>query len=132
MELIARYVEENEIVRPDDLVVRSAPTKTSARLMIIQGIDRKLPFEDIAEARDMTLDELLDNVETIIASGTSLNIDYYIKQQVDPDILEDIYTYFKEEADSDSVNDALKALGPDYTELEIRLVRIKFISELGN
>ena len=132
VELIARYVEENEIVRPDDLVVRSAPTKTSARLMIIQGIDRKLPFEDIAEARDMTLDELLDNVEAIIASGTSLNIDYYIKQQVDPDILEDIYTYFKEEADSDSVNDALKALGPDYTELEIRLVRIKFISELGN
>ena len=132
VELIARYVEENEIIRPDDLVVRSAPTKTSARLMIIQGIDRKLPFEDIAEARDMTLDELLDNVEAIIASGTSLNIDYYIKQQVDPDILEDIYAYFKEEADSDSLNDALKALGPDYTELEIRLVRIKFISELGN
>ena len=101
-------------------------------LMIIQGIDRKLPFEDIAEARDMTLDDLLDNVEAIIASGTSLNIDYYIKQQVDSDILEDIYTYFKEEAYTDSLNDALKALGPDYTELEIRLVRIKFISELGN
>jgi len=132
IELIAKYVEENEIQRPDDLVVRSVANKSQARVMIIQSIDRKLPFEDIAEARDMTIEELIEAIESIVANGTSLNIDYYLKQVIDPDILDDIYTYFKEEAATDSVNDALKALGSDYSEEEVRLVRLKFISELGN
>jgi len=132
IQLIKKYVEENDIQRPDDLVVRSVANKSQARVLIIQSIDRKLPFQDIAEARDMTIEELIETIEAIVNNGTSLNIDYYLKQEIDPDILGDIYTYFKEEADTDSVTDALKALGPDYSEEEVRLVRIKFISELGN
>jgi len=132
LELIAKYVEENEIQRPDDLVIRSIPNKSQARVRIIQDIDKKIPFQDIADARDMTIEELIDAIESIVANGTNLNIDYYLKQEIDPDILGDIYTYFKEEAASDSVTDALKALGPDYSEEEVRLVRIKFMSELGN
>ena len=132
LKVISRYIEENEIVRPDDMVVKSAPNKSEKRIFIITSIDRRIPFEDIADARDMDMDELLENVEAIISSGTRLNINYYIHQVIDDYKVEDIYSYFKEEADSDSVTDALKALGPDYTEEEVRLVRIKFLSEMGN
>jgi ATP-dependent DNA helicase RecQ len=132
IELIAKYVEENEIERPDDFVVKSIVNRSANKVYIIQSIDRKLPFEDIAENKDMDMEELLDEVESIVASGTKLNIDYYIRQAVDDDKVLDIYDYFKEEADSDSVMDALKSLGGDYTEEEVRLVRIKFLSELGN
>ena len=132
VDVIARYVEENEIERPDDLLLRSVPNKSASRVMIIQSIDRKLPFEDIAEARGITIEELIAAVEAIVGNGTALNIDYYIHQEVDSDIVDEIYTYFKEEAETDSVTDAMKALGPDYREEEIRLVRIKFLSENGN
>lgn len=132
IELIAKYVEENEIERPDDLVVKSVVNKSSNKVYIIQSIDRKLPFEDIARNRDMDFEELLDEIESIIGSGTRLNIDYYIKQAIDEDKVDDIYYFFKDEADSDSVTDAMKELGGDYTEEEVRLVRIKFLSELGN
>ena len=132
LKVIARYIEENDIVRPDDMVVKSAPNKSEKRIFIITSIDRRIPFEDIADARDMEMDELLDNIEAIISSGTRLNINYYIHQMIDDYKVDDIYSYFKEEADSDSVTDALKALGPDYTEEEVRLVRIKFLSEMGN
>lgn len=132
IELIAKYVEENEIERPDDLVVKSVVNKSSNKVYIIQSIDRKLPFEDIARNRDMDFEELLDEIESIIGSGTRLNIDYYIKQTIDEDKVDDIYYFFKDEADSDSVTDAMKELGGDYTEEEVRLVRIKFLSELGN
>jgi ATP-dependent DNA helicase RecQ len=132
LKVIARYIEENEIVRPDDMVVKSAPNKSEKRIFIITSIDRRIPFEDIADARDMDMEELLDNIEAIISSGTRLNINYYIHQVIDDYKVDDIYLYFKEEADSDSVTDALKALGPDYTEEEVRLVRIKFLSEMGN
>ena len=132
LKVIARYIEENDIVRPDDMVVKSAPNKSEKRIFIITSIDRRIPFEDIADARDMEMDELLDNIESIISSGTRLNINYYIHQTIDDYKVDDIYSYFKEEADSDSVTDALKALGPDYTEEEVRLVRIKFLSEMGN
>ncbi len=132
VELIAKYVEENEIIRPDDFVVKSVVNRSANKVYIIQSIDRKLPFEDIARTKDMDYDELLDEVESIINSGTRLNIDYYIRQTVDDDKVDDIYDYFKEEADSDSVTDAMKELGGDYTEEEVRLVRIKFLSEVGN
>ena len=132
LKVIARYIEENEIVRPDDMVVKSAPNKSEKRIFIITSIDRRIPFEDIADARDMDMEELLDNIEAIISSGTRLNINYYIHQVIDDYKVDDIYLYFKEEADSDSVTEALKALGPDYTEEEVRLVRIKFLSEMGN
>lgn len=132
IELIARYAEENDIVRPDDFVVKSVVNRSANKVYIIQCIDRKLPFEDIARTKDMDFDELLDEVESIVGAGTRLNIDYYIRQTIDDDKVDDIYDYFKEEAATDSVSDALKELGSDYTEEEVRLVRIKFLSEVGN
>lgn len=134
VEVIARYVEDNDISRPDDFVMRTVPgaSKVANKVFIIQSIDRKMPFEDIARARDMELCELIEDIESIVNSGTRLNIDYYIKQTIDEDKIDDIFTYFKEEAQSDSVIDAMKELGRDYEEEEVRLVRIKFLSELGN
>ena len=132
LEVIAKYVEENEIERPDDFVVRTVVNRSANKVYIIKCIDRRLPFEDIARARDMDMEELMDEVESIVSSGTRLNVDYYIRQTIDEDKIDDIYNYFREEAVSDSVNDALKELGPAYTEEEVRLVRIKFVSELGN
>ena len=132
IELIAKYVEENDIIRPDDFVVKSVVNRSANKVYIIQSIDRKLPFEDIARTKDMNLDELLDEIESIVGAGTKLNIDYYIRQTIDDDKVDDIYDYFKEEAATDSVADALKELGRDYTEEEVRLVRVKFLSEVGN
>lgn len=132
VDLIVRYVEENDIVRPDDFVVKSVVNRSANKVYIIQSIDRKLPFEDIARTKDMDFDELLDEIESIVGAGTRLNIDYYIRQTVDDDKVDDIYYYFRDEAGSDSVTDAMKELGGDYTEEEVRLVRIKFLSEVGN
>ena len=132
IDLIAKYVEENDIIRPDDFVVKSVVNRSANKVYIIQSIDRKLPFEDIARTKDMDFDELLDEIESIVGSGTRLNIDYYIRQNIDDDKVDDIYYYFRDEADSDSVTDALKELGGDYTEEEVRLVRLKFLSEVGN
>ena len=131
LSLIAKYVEENDIVRPDDIVVRSVPQKSN-KLFIIQCIDRKIPFEDICEAKDMDMAELMDDIESIVNSGTRININYYLHQVLDLEAIDDIYTYFKEDARSDSVDEAMRDLGGDYEEMEVRLVRIKFISELGN
>ncbi|MCF0172584.1 MAG: DNA helicase RecQ [Bacteroidales bacterium] len=130
--VIEKYVEENDIIRPNDLVVRMAPNKSANKVFIIQSIDRKMPFDDICRAKDMDMNELLDELESIVNSGTRINIDYFIHQEVDADKMDDIYCYFKEEADTDSVDEAVRALGHDYEDLEIRLVRIKFMSELGN
>ena len=132
IDLIAKYVEENEIIRPEDFVVKSVVNRSANKVYIIQSIDRRLPFEDIARTKDMDFEELLNEIESIVASGTRLNIDYYIRQTVDEDKANDIYDYFREEAATDSVTDALKELGGDYTEEEVRLVRIKFLSEVGN
>ena len=132
LDLIARYVEENDIIRPDDFVVKSVVNRSANKVYIIQSIDRKLPFEDIARTKDMDFDELLDEIESIVGAGTKLNIDYYIRQTIDDDKVDDIYYYFRDEADTDSVTDAMKELGGDYTEEEVRLVRIKFLSEVGN
>ena len=130
--LIAKYVEENDIQRPEDIVVKSIVNKSANKVYIIQSIDRKIPLEDIAEARDMEFSEILDELEAIVAAGTKIDINYYIRQAVDDDKVEDIYDYFKEEAETDSIADAVKELGPDYQEDEIRLVRIKFLSEVAN
>ncbi|MBQ0005872.1 MAG: DNA helicase RecQ [Alistipes sp.] len=132
IELIAKYVEENEIIRPTEFVVKSIVNKSANKVAIIQNIDRKIPLEDIAAHRDMDLMELIEEIEAIVASGTKLNIDYYIRQVIDEDIINDIYDYFAHEAETDSVNVAMKELGPDYTEEEVRLVRIKYISDVGN
>ena len=130
--LIAKYVEEYNIQRPEDIVVKSLVNKSANKVYIIQNIDRKIPLEDIAEAKNMELSDVLDELEAIVAAGTRIDIDYYIRQTVDEDKVEDIYEYFKEEAQNDSIADAVKELGPDYEEEEIRLVRIKFLSEVAN
>ena len=131
-ELIAKYCEENEIERLEDLRVRTLANKSKNKVSIIEGIDRKLAFEDIAKAKGLSLEELLDEIETIVFSGTKLNIDYYIEDVMDEDDMQDIYDYFMEESESDDLDEALDALGEDYTETEIRLVRIKFLSEMAN
>ncbi len=131
VKLIKAYVEEKEIIRPQDMVVKSVGNKSGNKIFIIQSIDRKMDFEDIARARDLDFDELLTEIEAIVNSGTRLDISYYIDQFMDEDKAEDIYLYFKEDAESDSLDAAIEELGGDYTEEEIRLVRIRFICEQG-
>jgi ATP-dependent DNA helicase RecQ len=114
------------------MVVKSVVNKSGNKVFIIQSIDRQMDFEDIARARDMDLDELLTEIEAIVHSGTKLNISYYVSQVIDEDKAEDIYLYFKEDAETDSLEEAVAELGGEYTEEEIRLVRIKFMSEMGN
>ena len=130
--LIAKYVEENEIERPDDFIVKSAVNKSANKVYIIQSVDRKLSLEDIASAKGLEMDELLDEIETIVYSGTKLNIDYYIEDLLDEDEVEEIYDYFREDAESDSIADAMAEFDGAYEEHLIRLVRIKFLCEVAN
>jgi ATP-dependent DNA helicase RecQ len=130
--LIAKYVEENEIERPDDFVVKSIVNKSANKVYIIQNIDRKMPLEDIASAKGLEMEELMDEIEGIVFSGTRLNLDYYIEQTLDEDVVEEIYDYFMEEAESDSLEDAMADLSSDYDEMEVRLVRVKFLCEVAN
>lgn len=133
IELIKSYVEEKEIIRPQDMVVKSVVNKSGMKVYIIQAIDRKMSLDDICEAKNLEMPDLLTEIEAIVNSGTKLNIDYYINEILDEDHQEEIFLYFKEEAQSESIEDALKNLGDDeYSEEEIRLMRIKFMSELGN
>lgn len=130
-ELIKRHCEENEIERPEDLRVRTVANKSKLKVSIIQSIDRKVALDDIAFSKGIEINELLDEMEAIVYSGTKLNIDYVLEDVMDEDHVEDIYDYFKEST-TDSIEEAMKELGDDYTEDEIRLVRIKFISEMAN
>ena len=130
--LIAKYVEENEITRPDDFVMKSIVNKSVNNVYIIQSIDRKLPLEDIADTKGMEMEELLDEIEAIVYSGTKLNLDYYIEQTVDEDVVDEIFEYFHDDAESDSLTEAMEELGDDYDEMEVRLVRIKFLCEVAN
>ena len=132
IELIARYVEDNEIDRPEDFVMKSIAAKSVNKVFIIQSVDRKMPLEDIASSKGLEMEELLDEIESIVFSGTKLNLDYYIEQTLDEDVVEDIYDYFREEAQSDSLAQAMEELGSDYDEIEVRLVRIKFLCEVAN
>ncbi|MCX7955173.1 MAG: DNA helicase RecQ [Bacteroidales bacterium] len=131
LDLIKKYVEENEIERPQDMVIKSAPPKSSLKIFLIQSIDRKISFEDICNAKQVDFNELLDELEAIVYSGTKLDIKYAVEELIEPEKIEEAYEYFKK-AETDSISDALKELGPDYTEEELRLIRLKFISELGN
>ena len=130
-ELIKRHCDENEIERPEDLRVRTVANKSKIKVSIIQAIDRKVALDDIAVSKGLEFGELLDEVEAIVYSGTRLNIDYFLDEIMDEDHLLDIYEYFKE-SETDKIDDAMEELGGDYTEDEIRLVRIKFISEMAN
>jgi ATP-dependent DNA helicase RecQ len=129
--LIKKHCEENEIERPEDLRVRTVANKSKIKVSIIQAIDRKVALDDIAVSKGLDFSELLDEVEAIVYSGTRLNIDYFLEEIMDEDHMLDIYDYFKEST-TDKIDDAMDELGNDYTEDEIRLVRIKFISEMAN
>ena len=130
-DLIKKHCEENEIDRPEDLRVRTVANKSKLKVSIIQSIDRKVALDDIAVAKGIEFSELLDEIEAIVYSGTKLNIDYFLNEIMDEDHMQDIYDYFKEST-TDNIDDAMEELGDDYTEDEIRLVRIKFISEMAN
>jgi len=132
VELIDRYVKENDILRPDDFVVKTMAGRSANKVYIIQSIDRQLSLDDIAAAKGLEMTELLSEIESIVASGTVLNINYYIEQNIDEDVVEEIYDWFRNEATSDSLAEAMDALSSDYEEMEIRLVRIKFLSEVAN
>jgi len=132
IEIIKKYVEEKEIIRPLDMVVKSVVNKSGIKVYIIQSIDMKRPLEDIAEAKGLELNELITEVEAIVNSGTRINLDYYINMVIDEERQHDIYSYFREEAQSDSLEEAIAELGNEFEEDEIRLMRIKFLSEMGN
>ena len=131
VELIARYVEDNDIIRPDDLVVKSTGANSGLKLYIIQNVDRKLALDDIAKAKGLDMDGLLKEMEQIVYSGTKLNINYWIDDILDEDQQEEIHDYFME-SESDNIKDALKEFDGDYDTEELRLMRIKFISEVAN
>ncbi|MGN6179642.1 MAG: DNA helicase RecQ [Mucilaginibacter sp.] len=132
IDLIKKYVEDNDIDRPVDMVIKSAANKSALKVYIIQNIDRHLDLEDIAASKGLTYEEILKEVETIVNSGTKLNLNYYIDEVIDEDKQEEVYDYFKS-AEIDSIDDALVELGADdYTREEVQLMRIKFMSEMGN
>lgn len=131
IDLIKRHVEENEIERPEDMRVRTVANQSKLKVSIIQAIDRKVALDDLADSKGLDFDELLSEIETIVYSGTKLNIDYFIESAMDEDRAEEIYEYFKE-SETDQMDDAVYELGDDFSEEEIRLVRIKFISEMAN
>ena len=131
IKIIKTHVEENEIERPEDLRVRSVANKSKLKISIIQGIDRKIPLDELASSKGIEYSEILDEIEAIVYSGTKININYFIDEVMDEDHHDDIFEYFRE-SESDDIKDAIEELGSDYSEEDIRLVRIKFLSELGN
>ncbi|MBD5350582.1 MAG: DNA helicase RecQ [Bacteroides sp.] len=130
VKIIRRYVDENEIERPEDLVVRTVPNKSKVKIAIIHSIDRKIPLDEIARTRGMELDELLEDIEGIVNSGTKINLRYYIDDILDEDQQEDIFDYFRD-SETGSLEEAYRELGDEYSEEEIRLMRIMFLSEMG-
>ena len=132
LSLISNYVRENDIIRPDDFVVKSVVNKSANKVYIIQSVDRKHSLEDIADAKGLEMDELMEELEAIVYSGTKLDLNYYIEQNLDEDVVSDIYSYFMDDAESDSIAEAMKELGSGYEEFEVRLVRLKFLCEVAN
>ena len=132
LDVIIQYVDENEIERPEDFVVKSIVNKSGSKVSIIRNIDKKLPLEDIAKAQGKNIDELITEIEAIVASGTKINIDYHLNEVLDEDAQEEIFEYFMDDADTDSIEEALKEFDDDYTEEELQLMRIKFMSEVAN
>ena len=129
--MIAEYVKENDIVRPDDLIVKSTGAKSALKLFIIQGVDRKLSLDDIARSKGIAMDELLKEMDQIVYSGTRLNIDYWLEDLLDEDQQSELHDYFIE-AQTDDINIASNHFNGDYEDEELRLYRIKFISEVAN
>ncbi|MBQ9218130.1 MAG: DNA helicase RecQ [Muribaculaceae bacterium] len=131
VELIKRHVDENEIERPEDFRMRAVASKSNVKIYLITGTDRKIGLDELAKDKGMDMDELLDELESIVYSGYKINIGYYVDMVMDQDIHDDIYDYFRE-SESDDLQEAIQELGDDYTEEEIRLVRIQFLSDMGN
>jgi len=132
LKVIKEHVKENEIIRPEDLRVRTVANKSKLKVSIIQSIDRKIALDDIAMAKGLEINELLDEIEAIVYSGTKINIDYFLQEIMDPEHIEEIFDYFSS-AETDKIEPALDELGEDdFSETEVRLVRIKFLSEIGN
>ena len=131
IELISQYVNDNEIERPQDLVMRSVVNKSGLKVQLIQNIDRKLPLEDIGRAQGKNIEEIVDEIQAIVASGTRVNINYYIDDILDSDSQDEIYTYFSE-AETDNLVEAHNEFDGDYSEEELRLMWIKFMSEMAN
>ena len=131
VKVIKAHVEENEIERPEDLLVRTVANKSKLKVSIIQAIDRKIALDELAESKGLEFGELLDEIEAIVYSGTKINIDYFLHEIMDDEHIDDIFDYFKE-SESDSLEDAIEEFGMEYSEEEIRLIRIKFLSEMGN
>lgn len=129
--LIKRHCDENDIERPEDLRIRTVPKKSMLKVKIIQSIDRQMPLDDIADTQNIAFEDLLTEIEAIVYSGTKLNIDYYLEDVMDDDHIDDIYDYFSD-SETDDLDTAMDELGEDYTEDEVRLVRIKFFSEMAN
>lgn len=131
VKVIKAHVEENEIERPEDLRVRTVANKSKLKVSIIQAIDRKIALDELAESKGLEFGELLDEIEAIVYSGTKINIDYFLHEIMDDEHIDDIFDYFKE-SESDSLEEAIEEFGMEYSEEEIRLIRIKFLSEMGN
>ncbi|MBR1630792.1 MAG: ATP-dependent DNA helicase RecQ, partial [Paludibacteraceae bacterium] len=130
--VIKNHVHDNDIIRTEDIRIKTVAKKSQQKVSIIQAIDRRVDLDDLAISKGMDMDELLTEIESIVYSGTKLNNDYFIEEIIDPDKAEEIFEYFKT-AETDKVSDALEELGEDdFTEDEIRLVRIKFLSDMGN
>ena len=131
LDMIKKYVEENEIERPLDMKVRTIANKSRVKLDIISCIDRQISLDALAQSQGLTYEELLDEIDAIVFSGTKINIDYFVSERVDPEIVEELFDYFRH-SESDSIEDAINKFGDEYTEEELRLVRIKFLSEMAN
>lgn len=132
IKLISKYVEENGVERPDSMIIRTSPRNAKLKIDLIRAIDAKKPLDAVAENRGITLDELLTEIESIVSSGSHIDISYFINEVIDEDRVADIFSYFHDEAETDDINSAIEELGGDYEEWEVRLVRIKFLSEVGN
>lgn len=131
LKAIREYVEDNDIVRPEDFKVRTMPNKSKLKVYLITGIDRKIALDELAEGKGLDFDEVLDELEAIVAAGIKINIDYFLDEVLEEGVQEDIIDYFSE-TEEDNLEEAIQELGEDYTEEEIRLVRIKFLSDMGN
>ena len=131
VKVIKRHVEENEIERPMDLRIKTVPNKSKIKIELIQGIDRRIDLVELARSKGLEFEGLLDELEAIVYSGTKININYYIDEVMDEDHRDEIFDYFAE-SETDRISVALEELGPDFTQEEIRLVRIQFLSEMGN
>ena len=132
VDAIAAYVEENDIDRPQDMVFKSVANKSSLKVYIIQSTDRKLPLDDIASAKGLKMAQLIEEMESIVLSGTKINFDYYLEDIMDEDSIEEVFDFLTEESEHGSMDELLEEFGDDYDEQELQLLRLKFFSDVAN